>query len=156
MGSEFWRGKLAAKERGESPPNATVAFTEAMFQAMSRLSTTTYCDVVTRLSTWHGYEGRRTPARTPRLITRQVGTVNSPVIRLQSLPCDEIFHRHPLSAHQGARIATPVRIAEQSLPVTVHWTWWSLLGYCTIRTFISLSDRASSGVFFTNFYVATP
>jgi hypothetical protein len=156
MGSEFWRWKLAAKERGESLPNATVAFTEAMFQAMSRLSTVIYCDVVTRLSTWHDYEGRQTLVRTPRLITWQVGTVNSPVIRRLSLPCDEIFHCQPLSAHHCTRIATPARITEQSLPATVHWTWRSLSGYCTIRTFISLSDRASLGVLFTNFYVATP
>jgi hypothetical protein len=30
---------------------------------------------------------------------------------------------------------------------------WDLPVHCTIRIFFSLSDRASSGVFFFNFYV---
>jgi hypothetical protein len=34
-----------------------------------------------------------------------------------TLPYDEIFHRQPLSSHQGARIATPMRIAARSSPV---------------------------------------
>jgi hypothetical protein len=62
-GSEFGRGKLAAEERGESPARNTVAFTGAMSQAMDRLPTMVFCDVVTLLSTWHPGGKRQTLAR---------------------------------------------------------------------------------------------
>jgi hypothetical protein len=41
-------------------------------QAMDSLPTVVYYDMVTLLSMWDGYEGRRTPVRTPRSIARQV------------------------------------------------------------------------------------
>jgi hypothetical protein len=90
-----------------------------MSQAMDRLPTAIYCDVVTLLSLWCGYEGRRTPARTPQLIAWQVAwwiIRGHESLRVasgkwhgetsQTLPCVEILHRQPLSANQGARIAT--------------------------------------------------
>jgi hypothetical protein len=65
---ESWRPERG----GESPARTTVAFTGVMSQAMDRLPTAIYYDVVTLLSTWHGYEGPRTPARTLRSIAWQV------------------------------------------------------------------------------------
>ena len=53
MGKTRWR----PKRRGKSPASAIVAFTEAKLQAMDGLPITVHCDVVTLLSTWHGYEG---------------------------------------------------------------------------------------------------
>jgi hypothetical protein len=52
-----------AEEGGESPARNTVAFTGAMFQAMDRLPTTVYCDMVTLLSTWRPGGKRQTLAR---------------------------------------------------------------------------------------------
>jgi hypothetical protein len=40
-----------------------VAFTGATLQAMDRIPTAAYCDVVTLLSTWHPGGNRQTPAR---------------------------------------------------------------------------------------------
>jgi hypothetical protein len=68
----FERGRPTVEERGESPARTTVAFTGATSQAMDRLPTIIYCDVVALLSTWRSYERRRTPARTPQSIARQV------------------------------------------------------------------------------------
>jgi hypothetical protein len=93
-----WRSERA----GESHARATVAITRAMFQAMSTLPTAIYCDVVTLLGTWHDYEGRRTPARIPRSITRQVGTATSSrpsAVTIFYSPQLSTSHRHE-SRHQ--------------------------------------------------------
>jgi hypothetical protein len=86
-GSKFGERSWRPERGGESPTNAIIAFT----YAMSRLPTAIYCDVVTLLFTWHGYEGRRTLARTPRLIVRQVGMVNSPVTWSELIPTPRSF-----------------------------------------------------------------
>jgi hypothetical protein len=68
----FERGKPAVEGRGESPARTTVVFIGAMSQATNRLPTVIYYDVVALLSTWRGYERRRTLARTPQSNARQV------------------------------------------------------------------------------------
>jgi hypothetical protein len=52
------RERWQPKRGGESPTRTIMAFTGAVSQAMDSLPTTVYCDVVTLLSMWHGYEGR--------------------------------------------------------------------------------------------------
>jgi hypothetical protein len=66
--------KVGGRREGESPANAIVAFTEAMLQAMDRLSMTVYCDVIRLRSTWHPGSRRQTLARSPGPAAGQVGT----------------------------------------------------------------------------------
>jgi hypothetical protein len=56
-------GSWRPKRGGESPARTTMAFTGAMSQAMDRLPTVVYCDVVTLLSMWRPGGKRQTPAR---------------------------------------------------------------------------------------------
>jgi hypothetical protein len=63
------RSKRGVSHRHELPWRSPG---QLMSQAMDRLPTAIYFDVVTLLSTWHSYEGRQTPARTPQSIARQV------------------------------------------------------------------------------------
>jgi hypothetical protein len=51
---------------------ATVALNEVKTQAVNGLSTMMSCETITSVSTWHGYKGRRTSARTLRPIARHV------------------------------------------------------------------------------------
>jgi hypothetical protein len=78
---------------------------------MSTLPTAIYCDVVTLLGTWHGYKGRRTPARIPRSIARQVGTAaSSRPIRSHDLLLATVIH------FPSERIVAPAWITARRSP----------------------------------------
>jgi hypothetical protein len=55
---QIWKGSDGGqREKEVTSASAIVAFTVAKPPAMERLPITVHCDVVTFLSTWHGYEG---------------------------------------------------------------------------------------------------
>jgi hypothetical protein len=62
-GSEFKKRSWRPKRGDESPWRSTVAFTEALSQAMDRLPTVVYSDVVTPQITWRTSGKQPTPAR---------------------------------------------------------------------------------------------
>jgi hypothetical protein len=107
-----------------------------------------YCDVVTLLGTWHDYEGRRTPARTPRSIARQVGTAASSrpsVVTIFYSPRLSTSHRHK-SRHrrESRRVGHPRRDSMNQR---------SSSDYYTIKVSIRAPFRADWEAKFSNFHV---
>jgi hypothetical protein len=146
---------MAARERGNALARVIMAFTVAKPPTMDGLPTTVHCNVVKLLGTWHTDGKRPTPARSISVGRRPSGYGELSSDRVRANPGAKIFYSPRLSTLRWARIAATGTNPGAGSPAARCAAPKIFFRHCTIRTPFRAPDRASFGVIFTNFYVAT-
>jgi hypothetical protein len=151
----IWKGSLAIGEMGSALARVIVAFTVAKPPAMDGLPTMVHCNMVKLLGTWRTGGKQPTPARIITAGHRASGYGEPSSVRVRAYLGAKIFYSPRLSTSRRAWITATGANPGAGSPAAISLNLDSSSGYCTMRTPFRAPDKASLGVIFTNFCVAT-